>query len=156
MLLVRHAHARSRKDWSGDDRRRPLSAQGLRQADGLVAVVHRLGPPGRVFSSPFLRCTQTMEPLCQSLGVDLEEAPEVSEGERAAAISFVRRYAGTDVAVCTHGDVIAEILVSLADEDRVDLGPNPKQAKSSVWALEGSDGHFTRATYYPPVVSSPS
>jgi broad specificity phosphatase PhoE len=88
--------------------------------------------------------------------VDLAEAPEVSEGERATAISFVRRHAGTEVAICTHGDVIAEILVSLADEDRVDLGPNPKQAKGSVWALEGSDSHFTRATYYAPVVGAPS
>ena len=63
---------------------------------------------------------------------------------------MVRSLAGTDVAVCTHGDVIAEILVTLADEDRVDLGPNPRQAKGSMWVLEGRDGAFSSAKLLPP------
>lgn len=153
MLLVRHAQARGRKEWSGDDRLRPLSSQGLRQAQGLVALATKLGPPLRVICSPYLRCTQTVEPICQALSLELEISEDVSEGQRGTAISLVRRLVGTDAVVCTHGDVVAEILVSLADEDRVDLGPSPKQAKGSIWALEGSGGHFSRATYYPPLTS---
>jgi hypothetical protein len=49
--------------------------------------------------------------------------------------------------------VIAEILVTLTDEDRVDLGLTPRQAKGSVWSLEGKDAFFTSARYFPPVVA---
>ena len=66
---------------------------------------------------------------------------------------LVRSLAGQEVAVCTHGDVIAEILVALADEDRLDLGQNPRQAKGSVWALDGRAGSFSSAKYSPPVVA---
>jgi hypothetical protein len=34
----------------------------------------------------------------------------------------------------------------------LDLGPNPRQAKGSVWALNAEDGIFTSAQYFPPVV----
>ena len=63
LLLVRHAHAHARKEWSGDDRLRPLSANGLRQAEGLIAVFGNFARPSRVLSSPYLRCMQTVEPL---------------------------------------------------------------------------------------------
>ena len=40
--------------------------------------------------------------------------------------------------------------VALADEDRLDLGPRPRQAKGSVWVLDATGGRFTKATYLPP------
>ena len=59
VLLVRHAKAGSRKDWSGDDRLRPLSKAGHRQAEALVPLL--VGYPiTRVLSSPFVRCVQTV------------------------------------------------------------------------------------------------
>jgi broad specificity phosphatase PhoE len=150
LLLVRHAHARARKEWSGDDRLRPLSAHGLKQADGLISVTRSLAPLARLLSSPYLRCVQTMEPLAGSMATKVEEVDELAEGQSLAAVTLVRALAGDNVAVCTHGDVIAEILVTLADEDRVDLGPNPRQAKGSVWLLDGRDGSFSSARYFPP------
>jgi broad specificity phosphatase PhoE len=152
--LVRHAHAPSRKEWAGDDRFRPLSPQGLKQAGGLAPVAKELAPAiRRVLSSPSLRCVQTVEPLAEVFGLPVEQADELSEGQRAAAVKLVRSLAGQDAAVCTHGDVVAEILVSLADEDCVDLGPHPRQAKGSIWVLEGQEGRFSSARYIPPVVA---
>jgi broad specificity phosphatase PhoE len=98
---------------------------------------------------------QTLTPLAESTGLEVELCDELAEGQSSAAVKLVRSLAGSDVALCTHGDVIAEILVTLADEDRVDLGPNPRQAKGSLWALEGADGSFSRARYYPPAVTEP-
>jgi len=40
--------------------------------------------------------------------------------------------------------------VALADEDRLDLGPAPRQAKGSAWVLEAKRGRFVRATYISP------
>jgi hypothetical protein len=67
-------------------------------------------------------------------------------------MGLIRDLAMDNLAVCTHGDVIAEILLALADEDMLDLGPNPRQAKGSVWALSAEGGIFTSAQYFPPVV----
>jgi broad specificity phosphatase PhoE len=97
-----------------------------------------------------MRCVETMEPLGAAMAIKVEEADDLAEGQSLAAVTLVRSLAGDNVAVCTHGDVIAEILVTLADEDRVDLGPNPRQAKGSVWLLDGCDGSFTSARYFPP------
>jgi broad specificity phosphatase PhoE len=115
-------------------------------------VVGGFGRPSRVLSSPYLRCLQTMEPLALANHVSVEPSEELSEGQSCAAVGLVRALAGDNVALCTHGDVIAEILVTLADEDRLDLGPNPRQAKGSIWVLDGQDGFFTSAQYFPPAV----
>ncbi len=151
-MLVRHAHAYARKEWSGTDRLRPLSANGLRQAEGLIAVFGNFARPQRVVSSPYLRCVQTVGPLAQANHIEVEQDEDLSEGQVSNAVSLIRALAKDNVAVCTHGDVIAEILVTLADEDMLDLGPNPRQAKGSVWALDGEGGLFSSARYLPPVV----
>lgn len=152
LLLVRHAHARARKDWTGEELARPLTNQGLRQAQGLVSFVSRFGGPSRLVSSPSLRCLQTVAPLAARFEVQVEQDLSVAEGESSKAVSLVRNLASQGVpVVCTHGDVIVEILVALADEDRVDLGPRPKQAKGSIWALEAKNGKFVSAQYFPPV-----
>jgi 8-oxo-dGTP diphosphatase len=157
LLLVRHAHARARKDWSGEDLARPLTNQGLRQAQGLISVVERFPTPGRVLSSPYLRCLQTVAPLAARYQLDVERDESVAEGESTEAVKLVRELSGPgSVVVCTHGDVIVEILVTLADEDRLDLGPRPRQAKGSVWVLEGEQGHFATAQYFPATTADPS
>lgn len=149
MLLIRHAHAGARKEWAGDDRLRPLSGKGRRQAD---ALVRPLGPWAvqRILSSPFERCLQTVAPLAAELGLVVESCPALGEGQGGKALKLVRALADDKVALCTHGDVIPDVLVPLADEDRIDLGPRPRQAKGSVWILEVTAGRFTKATYLPP------
>jgi 8-oxo-dGTP diphosphatase len=149
ILLVRHAHAGSRKEWKRADEERPLSGKGRRQAEGLVT---RLGSwaPQRILSSPYVRCVETMAPLAAELGLQVEPLAELAEGHGAEALRLVRSLADDKVAFCTHGDVIPEVLVSLADEDRLSLGSRPKQAKGSTWILETTAGRFTRATYLPP------
>ncbi len=149
MLLIRHAHARPRKDWTGDDRLRTLSPRGSRQAQALVSVLEAFAPQ-RILSSPFLRCATTVEPLAKRLSLPVEVTDDLAEGDGLAAVALVRALADDKVALCTHGDIIPEVLVALADEDRLELGPRPRQAKGSVWVLDADGGHFTRATYIAP------
>ena len=42
LYLVRHAKAGDRAAWKGDDRLRPLSKEGRRQADSLARLLARL------------------------------------------------------------------------------------------------------------------
>lgn len=147
--VVRHAHAMARDHWEGDDAERPLSPKGRRQADQLVGVLTDLKPV-RILSSPALRCRDTVEPLGRRLGLAVEDDPRLAEGAGRAALGLLRAATGENVVLCSHGDVIPEILAVLAAEDGVRLGSHPRVEKGSVWVLHTSAGRFTRAEYVPP------
>jgi broad specificity phosphatase PhoE len=149
LLLIRHAHAGNRRDWDGDDRLRPLSPKGERQARAMVRRLDKWAPD-LILSSPFVRCIQTVQPLADRLGLKVTHCDELAEGMGPKALALVRSLAGQPVALCSHGDVIPEVLVTLADEDRLDLGPSPRQAKGSAWILEARKGKFAKAIYVPP------
>jgi 8-oxo-dGTP diphosphatase len=149
VLLIRHAHAGKRSDWSGDDVTRPLSSRGQRQAKALVDILGNWAPQ-RLLSSPYRRCQDTVAPMARAFGLRIEGVHALAEGGGTAVVALVRSVAADKVALCTHGDVIPEVLIALADEDGLDLGARPAQAKGSVWILEGSRGRFVNATYLTP------
>ena len=110
VVLIRHASAGDREHWSGDDRERPLDERVWRQAE---ALVHSLAGYDieRVLSSSLVRCVQTMEPLARELGIEIEERGELTEGAtREEALALVEEVRGAGVALCTHGDVVLELL----------------------------------------------
>ena len=150
VLLVRHAKAGSRKDWSGDDRLRPLSKAGHRQAEALVPLL--VGYPiTRVLSSPFVRCVQTVEPLAVKLGLDVDARPELAEAvDIDEPLRLVRELAATSPLLCSHGDVIPALLDALVEQDGLRLHGPDRWAKSSTWVLEASGGRFVTAQYLPP------
>ncbi len=146
ILLVRHATAGSRAAWPDDDRLRPLDATGLQQTAWLT---DRLADSRarRVLSSPYLRCMQTVKPVAELLGVEVEACPELAEGVEAgileAFISRLRREPAACV-VCTHGDVAAKL-----------VGAGAECAKGSLWTLEWRDaGRLVPIRYQPPLQSA--
>ncbi|MBV9661789.1 MAG: histidine phosphatase family protein [Acidimicrobiales bacterium] len=149
VLLVRHAHAASRAKWEEDDADRPLSTKGRDQAQKLVSVLGTYRP-SRILSSPYLRCVDTIGPLAETLGVEVEIDDRLAEGGGSAAVELVRSLADQDVAVCSHGDVLPTILVMLANEDDLNLGPMPRVEKASAWVLEPGAGRFASAAYLEP------
>jgi 8-oxo-(d)GTP phosphatase len=154
VLLVRHAHALARSAWDGDDRDRDLSVRGRGQSAALVPVLRKFKPK-RILSSPYSRCVDTVEPLASALGIKVEPVEALAEGAGTEAIRLVRSVGDQVSVLCSHGDVIPEILRALATEDRLELGPNPRDEKASVWVLEGPGKRFTRAAYLrPPVVKA--
>jgi 8-oxo-dGTP diphosphatase len=151
VYLVRHAQALSRHDWRQPDDIRPLSPKGDRQANGLVEVLGA-EPVMRVLSSPAVRCQATVAPLAHKLGLDVEVFDDLLEGASAARALRVMEVAasnGHDAVVCSHGDVIPDVLRHLAAEGVKILDPL-KWAKGSTWALETEGGRFRRARYLPP------
>ena len=65
----------------------------------------------RILSSPYLRCMQTTEPLAQRRGLRVEECDELAEGaSREEALGLVEKVRGAGVVLCTHGDVVLELL----------------------------------------------
>lgn len=149
ILLVRHADAGGRFDWPGDDRQRPLSAKGRDQAARLADELAPLHPT-RVLSSPFWRCTETVEPLAERLHLPVEATEELAEGHTPLALRLVRSLAGQTAVAVSHGDVIPELLWALADHDGMALRSRLAWAKASTWVLEARDGRFVCACYREP------
>jgi phosphohistidine phosphatase SixA len=103
VLLIRHASAGDRDEWTGDDRRRPLDKRGRKQARRLVDLLASY-PVERIVSSPADRCVQTVEPLADARGLTIEVRAEVWEDvQRTEGAPLVRSLAASDVAVSCHG-----------------------------------------------------
>jgi 8-oxo-dGTP diphosphatase len=146
ILLVRHADAGERSRWDGDDRERPLSRRGWTQATKLVGLLDPYEPK-RLLSSPYVRCTQTLEPLASATGLVVEEHPDLAEGSGNAAVSLVRSLAGETAVLCSHGDIVPEVLESLAAADGMKLLSGRQWAKGSTWVLGENGGRFVEARY---------
>jgi 8-oxo-dGTP diphosphatase len=131
VLVVRHTRAGERRSWDTDDRRRPVSKKGLRQAH---ALVQQLDPyvVTRVLSSPYDRCVQSIEPLADVRGVAVEIEDRLAEGTPLDATLELLRELGTGTVLCSHGDVIGDLISHYA----ADLeGEDAVWKKGSTWVL---------------------
>jgi 8-oxo-dGTP diphosphatase len=144
--LVRHAKAGSRERWTQPDRDRPLTDAGRLQA---VALAQMLAASTRtVRSSPYLRCLQTVEPLAEAIGQSVEEEDRLAEGaDPAWALGQLASSPG--LVLCTHGDVMASIVTSLADA-HVPMSGGAQWAKGATWAFTIDGGRIAEARYLPP------
>jgi 8-oxo-dGTP diphosphatase len=150
IYLVRHGRAGSRKKWVGRDELRPLDAKGGVQADGLAAALADAGLT-HLWSSPFTRCMQTLQPLSDKIQLPVETHPALAEGAPATlSLALLGAHVGDTVAYCTHGDVIENVLEALVDEGmEADLVQNTR--KGGWWAIETDGARFTSGRYHPPV-----
>jgi broad specificity phosphatase PhoE len=154
LYVVRHAHAGSRSAWSGDDRLRPLSKKGRRLAASLATLLANAGI-GRLVSSPSVRCIETLRPLGDELGLEVEDDDrliEGSDGRAALALAEELCSAGETAVLCSHGDVIPDLLTELRGTGTMFHDPLT-WPKGSVWLLESNGRHWTDARYLVPVRS---
>jgi 8-oxo-dGTP diphosphatase len=151
IYLVRHVKAGERATWHDDDRLRPVSKAGQRQARGLVDVLDGCRFE-RILSSPYVRCIESLGPLASVRGLAIELSDAL--GEEAPlddALAVFRKHAVGGAVLCSHGDVIPMLLEYFASKG-LDLGPAPACAKGSTWVLEtNAAGDVTAARYLPPL-----
>ena len=144
--LVRHAKAGSRERWTAPDRDRPLTSAGRLQAAALAAL---LRPSTRIVrSSPYVRCVETVVPLAEALGLRVEEDDRLAEGaDPGWAMSQLASVPGS--VLCTHGDVMASIVMSLAGA-HVPMAGGMQWGKAGTWAFDISAGRIAGGRYLPP------
>ena len=149
LFLVRHAKAGERRGWNGDDRERPLSKRGHKQAKGLIRAF--AGEPiDRLLTSPYSRCVQTLEPIAKNRGLAIEERAELEEHiPIGSAVDLVKSLAGTSAVLCSHGDVIPGLIGILKEEGLEVNGPTDTK-KGSVWVIATKGTKLLRADYLPP------
>jgi 8-oxo-dGTP diphosphatase len=146
--VVRHAKAGSRGHWTGDDRLRPLSSKGFKQAEELVKVLRRFSITA-IYSSPYLRCVQTVEPLARARKLELKTSIELAEGHGLTGLTEFFSDRSLDcVVLSTHGDIVWELVEDLVQRRVVKPGEGGFD-KGSTWVLAINGGVPAKARYIP-------
>lgn len=149
LLVVRHAKAMARANWSGRDQARPLDERGRRQSKLLVPLLDAYGVQ-RLASSTSVRCMKTLQPHAKSHRLEVEGwttlSEEQAEQDGKSVATLVKRLArqtaesGVPMAICGHRPVLPVMLEALGVPARalqpgaamvVHLGPD-----ASVVAVE--------------------
>jgi len=155
VYLVRHAHAGKKANWNGPDLARPLSAQGRKEALGLI---DRLGghPLGRMVSSPAERCLQTVQPLAGRLGRPVEPSEALGvDGTGPGMLELLTDPALDQAVLCTHGEVMGKAFEEL-QEAGIELSDPPKWPKGCTWILRLDAGHGWKGSYLEPLALEPA
>lgn len=143
----------------------------MHQARVLASSLTEVGEPiTALHSSPWVRCTQTLEPLADALGVHVDETEALGEvvnlgvhdggdawvtaawlGGRAAGFfdELIEAHAGRRVVACSHGDVIPATVALLVGRDALDL-TDVRCAKGGRWTLRFIGRRCVGAAYHDP------
>jgi 8-oxo-dGTP diphosphatase len=128
VYLVRHATAGHRAQWDGDDRLRPLDARGRLQAQALVEQLEGRDF-GRIVSSPYVRCVETVVPLGEARGIELELEEALGEPVHVEQALALFRSSPVPLVASIHGDLAEEL-----------LGAKTKKGSTTVLELDDAGG----------------
>lgn len=147
IYLVRHAKAGERRTWKGDDIDRPLSKRGVRQSD---AVAKRLAKRGvtALYSSPYVRCMQTLEPLATLIDATVHTESRLVENEPFEAVLELLGEVENGAVLCSHGDIIPATIQALQRRGMVVETP-ADWSKSSTWVLRRKGTKITKGKVWP-------
>jgi len=121
-IILRHAKAMDRKDWSKKDSTRPINARGRKQARLLVPMLGAYGV-SQLVSSTSARCAGTLEPYAQARGQTIAKFGQLTEevggdDPRAVAKLVVKLRtallaSGEPTVISVHRPVLPHILDAL-------------------------------------------
>ena len=124
LILVRHGKAMLRKDWSGPDQERRLTARGRRQSEVLTQLLSAYGVESLVSSSS-TRCVQTLTPYAERTGLEVAREDVLTEEQGTVRPKDVRRYTANllqditvPTAICGHRPVLPSMFEGLGLEPR--------------------------------------
>jgi 8-oxo-dGTP diphosphatase len=145
VYLIRHAHAGDRGSWPSDDRLRPLSRRGFEQAERIADAI--AGQPIEVVrSSPAIRCLQTVAPLARARMCPVDSDARLFEGSDAEAVlALIDEFTDEQIALCSHGDVIPELIDVLRARGVPSQGRGCE--KGSIWRLDRDGKVIVGAVY---------
>ena len=154
LIVVRHATAKAKRQWNGRDLDRPLTANGHSQAKAISVQLARYHP-ARIISSPSLRCIQTVSPLARRCHLQVEDAEALATDGGGAAMGLIEQLRldgepSSTMVLCTHREVLVEILPALALRFGVDLGHRLPGAKGGCWTFLFRNQKLIRVNYRRP------
>jgi 8-oxo-(d)GTP phosphatase len=143
LIILRHAKAMDRKDWSKKDTARPVNARGRRQSRLLVPMLGAYGIMNLV-SSTSARCIGTLESYARARQLTMAKFSQLTEevggdDPRAVAKLILKLRTqilatGEPTAICVHRPVLPHIL------DALDMAPTTLVTGELLVAHLTSDG----------------
>jgi 8-oxo-dGTP diphosphatase len=122
-IVLRHAQALTRKEWTGHDLDRPLTPEGAAQTEAVTSLLRAYGVR-RVYTSDAVRCVATVTPFAAAAELPLELEPSLSEEgfaqdreaavERATEILHASVAADLPAVLCTHRPALPALLGALS------------------------------------------
>jgi len=156
-----HMDAVGRQGWTGDPDERPLTELGKQQSERIAQEL-TASPVNGVFSSPALRCRESLEPLVKKTGLPVQvmsgfrdtlgykapagwenpnrQGPDplggaYSAGSAVAAFNEIKRQIPNGHAVlCSYGDIVPALLSFIAGAHGLDMPPK-LDAKGAIYTL---------------------
>jgi len=149
VILVRHAHAGDKTHWHQDDALRPLSEWGLAQAASLVRSLAE-DDISVVWSSPAVRCRQTVEPLAAERGVSVQDHLLLAKDAPGnALLDWVLAHRSAPWVLCTHGEVF-QVLLDTARSSGLVTALAMETEKGAAWRVKRHQNGPTGLQYVPP------
>ena len=152
-IVLRHAKATLRKDWSGDDRKRPIDPKGRAQASNLVDLLDSYGVT-LLKSSTSTRCVQTLEPYAKAAKLTVKPvslfSEEIGEEHLAGVQRYVRKLmvksgqTRVGTAVCGHRPVLPAMISG------GDLEPHPMVAGAALVVHVDDEGLVIAHEWHDP------
>ncbi len=150
-IIVRHGRAGSRKKYKGEDWKRPLDKLGRAQAESLVGQLLAFGAT-ELHAAPRVRCQQTLTPLAQELGAEIEVESALTdeayaEDHKTARARILEIAAtGKTPVICTQGKVIPDLIAWWCERDGV-RPDKSRNRKGSTWVLSSVSGRLVAADH---------
>ncbi len=135
VILVRHARAGHRESFDGPDDSRPLDGKGRRQAAALATELSVFAPILAV-SAPLVRCTATVAPLAERLGLTVALDPDLAEENYRDDPGAARR----KVLLLAHPDAAAPGCAGEAAEAETTSGESPRRCQGAGSVVASSQG----------------
>ncbi|MDT2007039.1 histidine phosphatase family protein [Rhodococcus opacus] len=141
-VLVRHADAVAKSAWPGLDADRPLSTLGHQQSIHLVAALADVALSA-LFSSPTLRCRQTLQPLSVARHLPIVDHPLLEPDAPIDKLLFTLGRSVDGALWCTHREVLDRLAAVAAEHDDWRFLPAAKTAKGGLWIVHsGRDPRY--------------
>jgi 8-oxo-dGTP diphosphatase len=139
-IVLRHGTAGEKRDWQEDDLLRPLDERGRAQAQRLNDVLACYGP-ARVISSATARCLETVLPYASRTAADIRADWAVTVGTSKAPGDRLAEFLadGVPVVICTHGELIPELITRACEELGAPPPDDSKLPKGGFWVLQVAD-----------------
>lgn len=147
IFIARHAKAGNRRS-DGRDRYRPLVPEGHEQANQ-IAQFFESQTLTAIYSSPAVRCRQTVEPAAVSKSLPVIETEALWEDSLPAEIVDEINATTAEFSLwCSHGNLIPAVLETLEIEM---INTTRRGAvKGSIWVVEGEPNNWRTASYLAP------
>lgn len=146
LVILRHGSAGEKSDWDEPDELRPLDARGRAEAVRLAELLAAYGP-ARPISSATARCMETLLPYTRRLGgymlTDAAFTVGTTDPDLARDRILELADAGVPAIVCTHGEVVSELVTGICRRLGEKIPDEPALRKGAFWVAHlagGEDG----------------